>query len=362
MKPSVLFLSDTSLTGGVLTYIKEVAPLIKEWYDVHVSINVNENTKYFVEAISSHKVPIFDTKSLLAGKEATRYDVVLATAFSPFGYKKFFRKFSQVVILLHDQVDIFYPEPFQTIYRLGYRILQVPNLKQCRAIITVSYWAANFLKAYYKIERTPYVVPNGVDPNRFKPATNPEKAQAKQRLGIEDVKTPVVLVPGRLSPEKNPFAALYTAKLRRDLTFLFVGDGELREPLRFLQRVWKLDNVLFLGKRKDMEVVYQAVDVVVQPTLGENQSLTTLEAMASGLPVVTTPIAAQKELIEHAQTGFLVNPKPKLISKMIDEALENKESIGQNARKHVLEKHTLQNTARALKQAIEDIIGNHEGD
>ncbi len=360
MKPSVLLLSDTSLTGGVLAYIKEIAPAIKEWYDVHVSISVNKSTKHFVEAISSHGIPVFEVKNLLTqrGREGVCYDIVLATAFSPFGYKNFFRRFARVAILLHDQVDIFYPEPFQSIYRLGYRMLQVPNLNKSKAIITVSHWAANFLRDYYKIKQTPYVVPNGVDPDRFKPANCLEKAQAKEKLGIESEKAPVVLIPGRLSPEKNPFAALYTAKLRRDLIFLFVGDGELKGPLRFLQRIWKLNNVLFLGKRKDMEVVYQAADVVVQPTLGENQSLTTLEAMASGLPVITTPIPAQKELIEHAKTGFFAKPEPEVISKMIDKALENQKSIGENARKYVLERHTLQRTAKTLKEVIEDIIGN----
>lgn len=59
-----------------------------------------------------------------------------------------------------------------------------------------------------------------------------------------------------------------------------------------------------------MPELYRAADAVLLPTLGENQSLATLEAMASGLPVITTPIPAQAELIQDGLTGRLVPPGP----------------------------------------------------
>ena len=98
-----------------------------------------------------------------------------------------------------------------------------------------------------------------------------------------------------------------------------------------------------------MPELYRAVDAVLLPTLGENQSLATLEAMASGLPVVTTPIPAQAELIQDGLTGRLVPPHPRRLAQALREASPE---LGKRARAFVEATHTLDQAARRLAATL----------
>ncbi len=62
----------------------------------------------------------------------------------------------------------------------------------------------------------------------------------------------------------------------------------------------------FLGFTRDIPGFLQSLDVFVSPSLREGLSISLLEAMAAGLPIVTTSIAPNAELIEHEVTGLLV--------------------------------------------------------
>ncbi len=117
-------------------------------------------------------------------------------------------------------------------------------------------------------------------------------------------------------------------------------------------RLLNLRNVHCLGRRNDMPELYRAVDAMLLPTLGENQSLATLEAMASGLPVVTTPIPAQKEVIRHGKAGLLIPPRPSALAY----ALQNlPKQLGEEARTYVLAHHTLEASAKQLSKTLEEI-------
>ncbi|WP_353512063.1 glycosyltransferase family 4 protein [Thermus sp. LT1-2-5] len=165
----------------------------------------------------------------------------------------------------------------------------------------------------------------------------------------------MVLVPARMSPEKNHLAVLLTAKLLPQVIFLLVGTGELLRLWQGLARALNLHNARFLGRREDMPELYRVADAMLLPTLGENQSLATLEAMASGLPVVTTPIPAQKELLTDGVEGFIVPPFPWRLARALTKAL-TKPELGIQARRRVLREHTLQKAALHLKCVLLEIV------
>jgi glycosyltransferase involved in cell wall biosynthesis len=104
-----------------------------------------------------------------------------------------------------------------------------------------------------------------------------------------------------------------------------------------------------------MPELYRAADAMCLPTLGENQSLATLEAMASGLPIVTTPIPAQRELIAHGVEGFLVPPLPWRLAPALQQAFALPE-LGANGRTRILREHTLQEAATNLREALLEIV------
>jgi glycosyltransferase involved in cell wall biosynthesis len=154
--------------------------------------------------------------------------------------------------------------------------------------------------------------------------------------------------------EKNQLAALLAAR-GLPLTLAFAGDGPTRGPLMALARGLGIGNVRFLGRVAEMPRLYRAADVFFFPTLGENQSLATLEAMASGLPVITSPIPAQAELVGDGLEGRLVPPRPGMLRRTLADFLDRPADWarwGENARAHVARAHTLEDSADAFMAAL----------
>ena len=258
--------------------------------------------------------------------------------------------------LIHDQVELFYPLGLNRVYRLGYRVLQAPLLRRADGVITVSRWAARWLRQVHRVPRV-YATKNGVESSRFRPPAPGEKARLKAKLGIQG---PLALHVGRFSPtlEKNQLAALLSVR-GLPITLAFAGDGPTRAPLMALARALNIKNVRFLGKVAEMPELYRSADVFLFPTLGENQSLATLEAMASGLPVITTPIPAQAELVQDGRHGRLTAPRPSALKRALKDYLNRPETWaawGQNAREYVLQAHTLEKSAAAFVQALKEAL------
>lgn len=121
---------------------------------------------------------------------------------------------------------------------------------------------------------------------------------------------PIAIAVGRLSPEKD-FANLLraTALAVRDVPELrvrIVGEGAERAALEQLSRSLGLeDRVEFLGERSDVHALLRDVGFYVSSSRTEGISLTLLEAMAVGLPVLATRVGGNAEVIEEAVSGRL---------------------------------------------------------
>ena len=69
-----------------------------------------------------------------------------------------------------------------------------------------------------------------------------------------------------------------------------------------------IERVKFLGYRNDVSEIYNCVDLFVFPSFREGLSLSLMEAMASGLPVICSKIRGNADLIEDGKGGYLINP------------------------------------------------------
>jgi glycosyltransferase involved in cell wall biosynthesis len=153
------------------------------------------------------------------------------------------------------------------------------------------------------------VVSNGVDLHTYCPG--PANAQLRHSYGLQGNR-PLIVSVGRLSPEKHVEVLLEAvAQLRTDAQFAVVGAGP--DEARLRARAERLDlvgNVRFLGRvpGADLPGLYRLADVFAIASESELQSLTTLEAMASGLPVVAVDACALDELVSHGDNGFLASP------------------------------------------------------
>jgi glycosyltransferase involved in cell wall biosynthesis len=185
----------------------------------------------------------------------------------------------------------------------------------------------------------PTLVPHGVDLDMFTP-----RSPGKQHVsGHEPV---VMLAVGRLVAKKG-FDVLIDALrlLDFDWRLLIVGDGPLSADLEHAARATThADRIRFLGARTHAELpgLYHDADVVVVPSVidadGDRDGLpnVVLEAMACGLPIVGSDVAAIPTAILHRDTGLLVDPGDVHgLAKALDELAKDsdfRDTLGANAR------------------------------
>jgi glycosyltransferase involved in cell wall biosynthesis len=138
---------------------------------------------------------------------------------------------------------------------------------------------------------------NGIDVSRF--------AYRVPRAG-----GPAVMV-GRISPEKDVATLLHAVAqaLKEQPAFRLhiAGDGACVPDLKRLAAELGLgEQVVFLGQVRDVPALLAEASLFVLPSLTEGISLTLLEAMARGLPVVTTRVGGNPEIVVEGETGLLV--------------------------------------------------------
>lgn len=148
------------------------------------------------------------------------------------------------------------------------------------------------------------VVARGVDTQLF----NPEKRSASLRKQWQvDDKTLVILSVGRLAAEKNLDLTVKTYQVlkqnNRAVKLVFCGDGPYRAKLQA-----DCPDAIFMGMatQAQLAVAYASADLFIFPSLTETFGNVTLEALASGTPVLAFDCAAAKEVIEDERNGWLV--------------------------------------------------------
>ncbi|MBW1707895.1 MAG: glycosyltransferase family 4 protein [Deltaproteobacteria bacterium] len=228
-------------------------------------------------------------------------------------------------------------------------------LNLCNVIIVSSHEQAEILD-FAGIRRMKRVVHPGVDIKRYKQPKN--KTKAKIKAGLDPSKF-VVGYAGRLSLEKDP-ETLYRAFLRlaekhNDVFLLIAGGGREGLEKLFSARA----NVFLTGLKDNLVPYYQAMDVYVLPSLSETTSLTTMEAMASGVPVITTPVGLVKEYVVDGENGFLFSKKNpyELFTKI--EYLKNnpveRANLGKIAHKTIVENYSWEKTVKGVKGVIDSL-------
>lgn len=147
------------------------------------------------------------------------------------------------------------------------------------------------------------VVYNAVDVERLAVAA---PAGLREQLGGSETR-PLVLTPARLDDQKGHETLLEAVAEVPEATFVLAGEGPKRAELEARAAQLGLgERVRFLGRREDVPALLAACDVFCLPSLYEGSSLAVLEAMAAGIPVVSSAIGGTEELIEDGRSGLLV--------------------------------------------------------
>jgi glycosyltransferase involved in cell wall biosynthesis len=141
--------------------------------------------------------------------------------------------------------------------------------------------------------------------------------------------SPLVGIIGRLVPVKNHELFLAAARLvlqaMPQVRFVIVGDGERRAELEALVTQMGLsDAVYFTGWRRDLPLIYADLDVVVISSHNEGTPVSLIEAMAAGVPVVSTAVGGVPDVLRGGELGALTPPgDAEAMSVAILEALRN---------------------------------------
>lgn len=118
---------------------------------------------------------------------------------------------------------------------------------------------------------------------------------------------------------------------------LIVGDGNCKNDLvRFVENKKMIGEVIFTGFLENTAIPLSVTDIYTHISLQDTLSISTLEAMSMGKPVIATNIGGIPELIIDGENGILVEPEPKKVAQKIIELYGNKERrdiLGESARK-----------------------------
>ena len=201
-------------------------------------------------------------------------------------------------------------------------------------LIVLSNAFAKELTQRYKVrEEAIRVVPAGVDTVRF--GRDVSKSEARQRLGWPGDRYIIVAVrrlAHRMGLEDLLEATEILARAGKDVLVHIVGIGRLLEELQSQIDCAGLSNqVKLLGRIDDRELplVYRAADLSIVPTVAlEGFGMTTLESLASGTPVMVTPVGGLPEVVRHLSSALIFESAgPAAIADGVEEVLKGRRKL-----------------------------------
>ena len=168
--------------------------------------------------------------------------------------------------------------------------------------------AKNLVSAGFPADKIELIA-NGVDSERFKPLANAKLVKPRELSSRPDAK--IVLYVGRLDPLKGLDTLLRAwpsvVQAHANVVLVLVGVGPFESRLRTMAHDLGIaDTIIFAGRQQDAVPYYQAADIFVLPSQTEGLSVALLEAMSTGLAVITTPVGHHPDVIQHLHNGVLV--------------------------------------------------------
>ena len=213
------------------------------------------------------------------------------------------------------------------------------NLSHADAVTAISDSVKNELK--FVPESKVFVIPNGIDTKRFVS----RKSNYLHNLLSLDSKIRIVLSVGRNDITKGyeyglqAFKALDEMGACRDLVYVIVGKGT--NTLEPLVRKMSLSDKIFLLPQKEPKAIvecYQSAWCFFSPSITEGLSLVSIEAMATGLPLVVTDVPGNLDIVRDNECGLIVRSKdPDSMAKGLLSLVEN-QNLYSHFSKEALEK------------------------
>jgi glycosyltransferase involved in cell wall biosynthesis len=204
---------------------------------------------------------------------------------------------------VYGDVNLFFPTKkiFDIAYALSSRLVCVSN-----------FVAKNLFPNKKINDEKVSVIYNSPSPEREKILTEVFQRKISGKISEKEKgKEKIIGVIGKISQQKNQIFAVkvfYHLKQRlKDLKLVFFGDEDKRygaELRKVIQRLGLSDSIVFAGFKSNIQDIYESIDVLLVPSVFETSSLVCIEAMASGVPVITHDVGALGETV--GDTGIVI--------------------------------------------------------
>jgi glycosyltransferase involved in cell wall biosynthesis len=256
-------------------------------------------------------------------------DKPLVSTIHNFVIDGFMRDYSTIVQKVHYKYDL--------------RWSLVASLKVSTHLTAVSHYTANLFKGNMGCDRDIRVIPNGIDTEKFYPS----------RKSSGQV---TVLFSGNPSKRKGyQWLAPIADRLNKNIKIL-CATGNRNESCNIRTNLVDIGKV---GYAK-MPELYRSADILLAPSVREGLSLAILEAMASGLPVVTTNTSSMPELIHENKGGYLCGIGDiEMFSDRINQLAESssvREKMGEYNRELVQSKYHIDQMVRSYRLLFEEVM------
>lgn len=382
-QPKILFATNIDgLGGGETSLLNNLVALKNRGYDVILSCpkgKLNEIALNLGIKTSNIKLPpirlyfkiipwisFFVIFKLFISLQKEKFDIVHVESPLTFYY------FGTAAKLLNIPCVVTY----HGYWKLNSRLNQFFLSKFCTKIYPVSInTAEDIYKSAFISRDKVKIIPLGLSDRFFSELPNKIKCRLINGLPIEkliimqiarfqEIKGQMILVEALAEIKKVGFEQLPTIVLVGDI--LNSLDNEAKNYKKQVEiRSNEEDireHVLFLGWQENIPQLIKAADIVVIPSDFETFSMTTIEAMAVGTPVIATSSGGPKEIIQDQVTGYLIPPKnPHELAKTIMSVLANKSKskmIAENSMRVAREKYSPSIRSTLLAKEYNELLMN----
>ncbi|MEO6056332.1 MAG: glycosyltransferase [Gemmatimonadales bacterium] len=226
--------------------------------------------------------------------------------------------------------------------------------------------AERFIRDRIVPERLLSVVPNGVDPDLFRSVPSETRTELRTSLGVTEKF--VWLAVGRFEVAKdypNMLRAFAAVRARHaEAVLVLVGRGSLQAETEALSRELGLgDAVRFLGVRQDVPALVSSADGYVMSSAWEGMPMVLLEAAAGGLPIVTTRVGGNHEVVRDGETGYLAAPRDheglaSAMLRLMGLTATERRAMGERGREHIRVDYGLTRVVDRWEELYRTVLAN----
>ncbi|MFO7711383.1 MAG: glycosyltransferase family 4 protein [Candidatus Woesearchaeota archaeon] len=357
---------------GISRFLTELIPSLTKHFQVTVIApefkgNI-EASGYNLILVPTYKFSLGDytpahVPKRLIKKEIKKHSIIWSQTLGPlgcFGIRYAYKMKKQVAAFTHSIEWELFSRSITRSFLLRSGISKFTealvryHYNRCNLLMIPSEGIREKLREHHISTKTK-VIHLGTDVHRFKPPK--DKGAAKKAIGLKEDSTVIGYV-GRIGREKD-LPTLHTAfsELREkhdNLHLVIVGEGNKSEEEKI-----QGSGVMRLGSIDNVVPYLQAMDIYVLPSLTETSSLSTMEAMSTGLAVVTTPVGHLRYYIKNRDNGLLFHPQDSYeLKDLLEELILDPNfrlELGKKARETMIRDYSWQQTEEKIIEELNSI-------